>query len=474
MTDRSKSTRRGRGVLMTAPGWHKLTAAEHLAAVRHNEGRPYTLERLSAITGISPKTLTKVRRRKQPVDLPTLEAYFQAFDLTPQPEDYIHQGALLSAGSPKASVKLEPEQLKGQLGLDSAFYIERPPAERLCTAEIMRPGALVRLRAPRQFGKTSLITRTISHATENGFRTVVISLRAADQQLFRDLNQFLRWFCAVVARALGLPNQLDTHWDDLFGSIYSCSDYFETYLLPNAESPLLLVIDKVDDLFEHPEIASDFLGMLRAWYEQSRYGINQKPEWCRLRLLISYSTDAWIPLNLHQSPFNVGLLIELPEFNHGQVEVLAQRYGLEPISHYANVLLQLLGGSPSLTQLALFHLSQQHITLETLLQTAVSPEGIFKDHLNYVLSKVERHDLLKPMVDLATASMTDASSVGLQPKVALQLQGLGLIKFENQRAVPQCQLYRQYFGQFMQSTVNSDPDNSDPDNSNETIRFTSR
>lgn len=363
-------------------------------------------------------------------------------------------------GSPKASVKLEPEQLKGQLGLDSPFYIERPPTERLCTAEIMQPGALIRLRAPRQFGKTSLVTRIISHAAENGFRTAVISLRAADQQLFDNSNQFLRWFCAVVARALGLPNQLDTRWDDLFGSIYSCSDYFETYLLPNSESPLLLVIDKVDDLFEHPEVASDFLGMLRAWYEQIRYGINQKSEWCRLRLLMSYSTDAWIPLNLHQSPFNVGLLVELPAFNQEQVEELAQRYGLAPVSHHADVLLQLLGGSPSLTQLALFHLSQQHTTLETLLQTAVSPDSIFKDHLNYVLSRVERYNLLKLMIGLATQPHLAES----YPRGILQLQGLGLIKFEGQRALPRCQLYRRYFGQLSQ-------DPAVPDNS---IRFTSR
>lgn len=58
---------------MTTQGWHKLTAAEHCSAVHHNGGRPYTLERLSAITGISSKTLTKARRRKQPIDLPTLD-----------------------------------------------------------------------------------------------------------------------------------------------------------------------------------------------------------------------------------------------------------------------------------------------------------------------------------------------------------------------------------------------------------------
>jgi hypothetical protein len=50
----------------------------------------------------------------------------------------------------------------------------------------------------------------------------------------------------MVSRRLGLPNRLEEFWNPMFGSSYSCNDYFESYLLPAAESPLLLVLDEVN------------------------------------------------------------------------------------------------------------------------------------------------------------------------------------------------------------------------------------
>ncbi len=44
------------------------------------------------------------------------------------------------------------------------------------------------------------------------------------------------------------------------------------------------------------------------------------PDWQRLRLIIVHSKEVYIPLNINQSPFNVGLGIELPEFNLEQVK----------------------------------------------------------------------------------------------------------------------------------------------------------
>jgi transcriptional regulator with XRE-family HTH domain len=445
MVNSPNSNRRRRGVYLSAQGWQRLQAAEQLSAMRDNGGKAYTLEQLSTRTGLSPNTLTKARRRQRPVDFPTLETYFQAFNLVPQDDDYLADGE--KPESSPGLVNLQQRPLKGQLSLDSPFYIYRQPAERLCAEEIFHPGALIRLRGPRQFGKTSLVARTLSRAQDHDFRTAVISLQSADRRLFTDLNQFMRWFCAMVARSLELPNQLDTRWDPLFGGNYSCSDYFENYLLAAAETPLLLVIDEADELFNYPEIAADFFGMLRAWYEQGRYGVKQRPEWSRLRLILIKSSAVWLPLSLHQSPFNVGLLVELPAFNQGQVEELAQRYGLSPASTYSEKLLALLGGNPYLTQMAMFYLSQEQLSLEDLHQSSLAPDGIFGSHLREVLSMVERYDLLSTMAALAT----QPDGVSLSPQVAQQLRGLGLIKFSHHRAVPQCQLYGQYFQQFYQA-----------------------
>jgi serine/threonine-protein kinase len=77
----------------------------------------------------------------------------------------------------------------------------------------------------------------------------------------------------------------------------------------------VLSLDEVDRLFAYPELAADFLSLLRAWYEKTK----TLRIWQQLRLTIVYATEVYIPLNLHESPFNVGQLIELSEFTPEQI-----------------------------------------------------------------------------------------------------------------------------------------------------------
>jgi hypothetical protein len=86
-------------------------------------------------------------------------------------------------------------------------------------------------------------------------------------------------------------------------------------LLPEIETPLVLGLDEVDEVFRYPAIADDFFGLLRAWYEEASYGSGDSELWERLRLIVVHSTEVYLPLDVNQSPFNVGLPIELPEFN---------------------------------------------------------------------------------------------------------------------------------------------------------------
>lgn len=283
----NSSDRRRRGVVLSSQGWQRLRSAEQLLAMQDNGGSPYTLDQLCAVTGLSANTLVKARRRQKPVDLTTLDTYFAAFDLTLTTDDYLLPDDIQRLD---ASISSQRGPLNGPLPLDSPFYVYRPEIEHSGTQEILAAGAMVRLKAPRQFGKTSLINLILGHAQDYGLRTAVVSLQASDRSILGDLSQTLRWFCATVARALGLPNQLDQRWDGLFGGIYSCTDYFETYLLPAATPPLLLVIDDLDEIFAHGDVATDFLGMLRAWYEQGRYGAGQSL-WPQLRLVMAHSTE---------------------------------------------------------------------------------------------------------------------------------------------------------------------------------------
>ncbi|OUL30730.1 hypothetical protein BV375_13560 [Nostoc sp. 106C] len=74
-----------------------------------------------------------------------------------------------------------------------------------------------------------------------------------------------------MGRSLKLPNKLADYWDsDFLGSKGSCTTYFEDYLLAEINQPLMLGLDEVDRIFQSPEIANDFLAMLRSWYEMSK------------------------------------------------------------------------------------------------------------------------------------------------------------------------------------------------------------
>ncbi len=52
------------------------------------------------------------------------------------------------------------------------------------------------------------------------------------------------------------------------------------------------MIDDLDELFAYGDVATDVLGMLRAWYEQGRSGAGQNL-WPQLRLAIAHSTETW-------------------------------------------------------------------------------------------------------------------------------------------------------------------------------------
>ncbi len=72
------------------------------------------------------------------------------------------------------------EELEGTVPLNSSFYVERPPIESECYETIVRDGAVIRIKAPRQMGKTSLLTRILYHAKQQGYRTAYVSFQEGD------------------------------------------------------------------------------------------------------------------------------------------------------------------------------------------------------------------------------------------------------------------------------------------------------
>jgi class 3 adenylate cyclase len=337
------------------------------------------------------------------------------------------------APSPMAT----PELPGGQMDLASAFYVERPPIEASCYETILLPGALIRIKAPRQMGKTSLMSRILYHAEQQGCRTVVLSLQLAEAKVFADLDKFLRWFCAMVGRELQLPNRLADYWDDIFGSKVNCKSYFE-YLLREITTPLVLGLDEVDSIFQYPEIAADFFGMLRAWHEQAK----RNALWKKFRLVVVHSTEVYIPMNINQSPFNVGLPIELPEFNALQVRDLAQRHGLAWNADQVDRLMAMVGGHPYLVRVALYRIAKQDMTLDRLLQTAPTEAGPYGDHLRRHLWNLEQHPELAEAIEKAVAA---TQPVRIEAVQSFKLESMGLVRLQGNEITVRFELYRRYF-----------------------------
>lgn len=327
----------------------------------------------------------------------------------------------------------------GIVPINSPFYINRPPIEERAYGQIDKPGSLIRIKAPGQMGKTSLMHRILAHAKQTGLRTVLLSLQQADSSIFTSLDKFLRWLCANVSRQLILEPKLDNYWDADIGSKISCTLYFQEYLLSEINSPVVLALDEVNRIFEYPEISRDFLPLLRSWYEDAA----ELEKWQKLRLVIVHATEAYIPLALNQSPFNVGLPIKLPEFSLEQVQDLAVRHRLDWLAHQQLAdLLATIGGHPYLVRIALYHLARQELSLTQLLQTAPTVAGIYSDHLRHHLAFLHEH----PELAAAFKQVVRADKpLPLEAIAAYKLESIGLVKLQENQATPSCQLYRLYF-----------------------------
>ena len=327
----------------------------------------------------------------------------------------------------------------GIVPINSLFYIERPPLEERAYAQVSKPGSLIRIKAPKQMGKTSLMHGILAHGRQIGFRTVLLSLQQADSGIFASLDKFLRWLCANVSRQLHLESKLDDYWDEDIGSKVSCTLYFQEYLLSEIDSPVVLALDEVNRIFEYPEISSDFLPLLRSWYEDAA----ELAQWQKLRMIIVHATEAYVPLALNQSPFNVGLQVRLPEFSREQMQDLAKRHRLDWLTNeQLDSLTATIGGHPYLARLALYHLARKEVSLTQLLQTAPTVAGIYSDHLRHHLA------LLQEQPELAAAYKQVVRAVEPLPLDAIaayKLESMGLVKLNENQATPSCQLYRLYF-----------------------------
>ncbi len=329
------------------------------------------------------------------------------------------------------------------LSVKSSFYVPRPPAEEQAFSELERPGGLLRIKAPSNTGKTSLLLRALDYARSQGARTVLINMQEADTAILTDLSRFLRWFCRNTAKQLGVESRLDDYWDEEIGNKISCKIYFREYLLTQISGPIVLALDEVDQLFEYPALVQEFLPMLRVWHEEAM----ELAVWQKLRLVLSYNTEVYVPLKISQSPFNIGLSIQLPMLTMAQTQQLADQYELVyadgPQLEQLTQLHQLVSGHPYLVQLALYWLSERDLSLADVIENAHTQGGIYSAHLRRHWQIMQRQPELKGALSKVLKSGEAGAEVDTM--LAYQLERMGLVRMSGNVAIISSELYYLYF-----------------------------
>lgn len=454
MNSNPSSGKRKRGIALTASGLRRLNQAIQAAEVAENEGKRFTVEELSKRVGISTSTLSRLWASKTGVDRRTLTLLFNAFKLVPLESDLQQGDDPETVSTPpwaetsKNGVSLSPYP-SGPVPLDSDRYIHRPGIDDRALQEILQPGCVIRIKAPSGFGKTSLLLRLLEQAKQQGYNTVAIDLQQADTETLSQSHAFLRWFCAVLCRKLDSETSLDQYWDDLLGSKLSTTLYVREAILSGLKRPLVLLFNEVERVFEHSETARSLLPLLRSWHEEAQHD----EVWKRLRLVVAYSTDAYLPLDINQSPFNVGLPLTLPPFTREQIQLLAQAYGVTWDEADCDRLLNLLAGNPTLINLALYHL-HQGMSASELLRSIASSEGIYRNHLQRLMAQINANpqwvEQIQPLITHEGLELTnEGRRIRLDPILAYKLEGLGLIQPTPHGWQLSCKLYQEYLQTYL-------------------------
>jgi AAA-like domain len=382
----------------------------------------------------SPATINNFFRGK-PVDRGNFNKVCEFLGLDPQ---------IVGQEPTAPTIEKEPQMTNPDLNP----YIARSSEEYWCRM-LLEPHSLIRIQAPLLFGKTLLMSKMLNRAEQQGHLTLRMTLNGINSSNFGDPQTFFRQFVCEIASeieeahvALLMPLDL---YDELVKQLdytKATIKYFE-YFLPKISKPFTLAINKLDRLLDNSEnanTANEFLHLLRYMNEKSK----GSKIWQQFRLILAYSVlrfEDSISLIDSQSPFNVGYSIELSEFSPAEVSELAAKKELILDRRQIQLLMESIGGIPSLVQLTLNRLCEHG---SDLLEDSAAIASIYQQHLMTLAEYLKRVELHLLMCQIAK---TTVEITALDTKARNLLYRHGLIIPSDRQVVPRCKLYRDYFSQ---------------------------
>ena len=148
------------------------------------------------------------------------------------------------------------EQPTGTVPLDSHYYIERKDDKR-CYQNLSSRYSLIRIKAPRQYGKTSLLARLILEAKKQEYSVVSFNFQEFDKSLLNDLDELLEYICEMIAFELDIEVNINPRILKRLTPKTKATKLIQK-ILSQLDKPLVLAIDEADRLFDYNEVSDEF------------------------------------------------------------------------------------------------------------------------------------------------------------------------------------------------------------------------
>ena len=338
---------------------------------------------------------------------------------------------------PNAPLNIVLEQFTGgAVPFDSHNYIKRIEDNR-CYQNLENTYTLIRIKAPRQYGKTSLLTRLILRAKELNYSVVSFNFQEFDKPLLNNLDELLEFIYEMVAFELDIEVHLNPKILKLLTPKTKATKYLQK-ILSKLDRPLVIAIDEADKLFDYNEISDEFFGLIRAWHDKSK----TEPLWKNLKILLAHSTEPLLGItSINQSPFhNVGLGIELKPFKKHEIKDLALRHGVSFNEIELDKFINFIGGHPFLSRKILYNMANGKQSLNSIISNSKSENSIFNDHMRRYLWILKDNPQLIELLQMILKDKPCTDDVS-----CYILEATGLIKNTINNPKFSCELYQEFF-----------------------------
>ena len=339
---------------------------------------------------------------------------------------------------PAADSRLPQIEMEtGTITLDSPFYIRRPADDQM-DRQLDKTGTTTIIKGARQMGKSSLLVRARATAINRGHRVFYIDFQALAQSCLLDLDELSKFLAGELDEQLKAAIKPGQCWKEHRSPMQNLTRFIEEGLLESHSSPLTLLLDEVDRLFD-TKIRDDFFSIIRSWHNSRA----TKPCWESFNIVLAHSTEPYLWItDMNRSPFNVGFEIKMADFGKPEAILLNTRHGqVLKSDRELDDLLALTGGQPYLMRLAFFTLVSAGLSLPELEKIATGEDGPFSDHLRRFLWRLKDD----PGMMRALGDVLDKGALDSEEKF-LRLRAGGLVKGDSRRQVQiRCRLYGDYF-----------------------------